>query len=114
MLFLPVKSMELSAPYYFPSYQAVQQALTKHPPSWERFLQLPISVRRELLDFCIGKHGLDILVRLSDGSYANVEMQKIGYYFPLARADCYASDIQKTNSDSLFPLQIFIKYTASF
>lgn len=132
----------------FPSYQAVQQALTKHPPSWERFLQLPISVRQELLDFCIGKHGLritydpvfrqifhpekntqrleallssllgkkikileilpregtkltdtgsfvimDILVRLSDGSYANVEMQKIGYYFPLARADCYASDI---------------------
>lgn len=132
----------------FPSHQAVQQALAEHPPSWERFWQLPISVRQELLDFCIGKHGLritydpvfrqifhpqkhterlesllssvlgkkvnileilpregtrltetgsfiimDILVRLSDGSYANVEMQKIGYRFPLARADCYASDI---------------------
>ncbi len=36
---------------------------------------------------------MDILVRLDDGSYANVEMQKIGYNFPLARADCYASDI---------------------
>ncbi len=32
-------------------------------------------------------------MRLDDGSYANVEMQKIGYNFPLARADCYASDI---------------------
>jgi predicted transposase/invertase (TIGR01784 family) len=36
---------------------------------------------------------MDILVQLDDGSYANVEMQKIGYNFPLARADCYASDI---------------------
>lgn len=132
----------------FPSHQAVQQALAEHPPSWECFLQLPISVQQELLDFCIGKHGLrvtydpvfhqifhprkhterlesllssilgqrvgileilprdgtrlaekgsfvimDILVQLDDGSYANVEMQKIGYNFPLARADCYASDI---------------------
>jgi predicted transposase/invertase (TIGR01784 family) len=36
---------------------------------------------------------MDILVQLDDCSYANVEMQKIGYNFPLARADCYASDI---------------------
>lgn len=36
---------------------------------------------------------MDVLVRLDDGSYANIEMQKIGYNFPLARADCYASDI---------------------
>ncbi|MBO5054804.1 MAG: PD-(D/E)XK nuclease family transposase [Lachnospiraceae bacterium] len=36
---------------------------------------------------------MDILVQLDDGSYANVEMQKIGYSFPLARADCYAADI---------------------
>ncbi|MBD5463128.1 MAG: hypothetical protein HDR24_08745 [Lachnospiraceae bacterium] len=36
---------------------------------------------------------MDILIKLDDGSYANVEMQKIGYNFPLARADCYASDI---------------------
>lgn len=36
---------------------------------------------------------MDILVHLDDGSYANVEMQKIGYSFPLARADCYISDI---------------------
>lgn len=36
---------------------------------------------------------MDVLVRLDDGSYANVEMQKIGYHFPLARADCYAADV---------------------
>lgn len=36
---------------------------------------------------------MDILVQLNDHSYANVEMQKIGYHFPLARADCYISDI---------------------
>ena len=36
---------------------------------------------------------MDVLVQLDDGSYANVEIQKIGYNFPLARADCYASDI---------------------
>ena len=36
---------------------------------------------------------IDVLVQLDDGSFANVEMQKIGYSFPLARADCYASDI---------------------
>lgn len=36
---------------------------------------------------------LDVLVVLEDHSYANVEMQKVGYKFPLARADCYASDI---------------------
>lgn len=36
---------------------------------------------------------MDVLVQLADGSFANVEMQKIGYNFPLARADCYAADI---------------------
>ena len=90
-------------------------ALPRLFPSWQKTNILKIRPREgtKLTDtgsFVI----MDILVRLSDGSYANVEMQKIGYYFPLARADCYASDIQKTNSDSLFPLQIFIKYTASF
>lgn len=36
---------------------------------------------------------MDALVRLSDGTYANIEMQKIGYQFPLSRADCYTSDV---------------------
>ena len=35
---------------------------------------------------------MDALVRLNDGTYANIEMQKIGYQFPLSRADCYTSD----------------------
>ena len=30
----------------------------------------------------------DILVRLRDGSYANVEIQKIGYAFPGERCAC--------------------------
>ena len=36
---------------------------------------------------------MDVLVQLDDSSFANVEMQKIGYNFPLARADCYVSDV---------------------
>ena len=36
---------------------------------------------------------MDVLVQLDDQSFANIEMQKIGYSFPLARADCYISDI---------------------
>lgn len=45
----------------------------------------------------LAEHGsyiiMDALVQLEDLSYANVEMQKIGYQFPLARADCYAADV---------------------
>ncbi|MDE7045390.1 MAG: Rpn family recombination-promoting nuclease/putative transposase [Acetatifactor sp.] len=32
---------------------------------------------------------MDILVQLSDGSMANVEMQRIGYDFPIQRSFCY-------------------------
>ena len=35
----------------------------------------------------------DILVRLKDGSYANVEIQKIGYAFPGQRSACYSADL---------------------
>ena len=35
---------------------------------------------------------MDILVKLSDGSYINVEMQKYGFLFPGERSDCYAAD----------------------
>lgn len=35
---------------------------------------------------------MDILVQLSDGSRVNVEMQKIGLYFPGERSGCYAAD----------------------
>ena len=36
---------------------------------------------------------MDIVVRLEDGSIANVECQKIGYAFPGQRAACYSADL---------------------
>ncbi|MBD5546439.1 MAG: hypothetical protein HDQ97_03455 [Lachnospiraceae bacterium] len=132
----------------FSSYDEVRRHFVEYPEIWESFLKLPARLQRELLDFCMGKHGLkvtydpvfqrvfhpvkhperlesflssflgkkiriidilprqgtqmvekgsfvilDALVQLDDCSYANVEMQKIGYKFPLARTDCYVSDI---------------------
>ncbi len=134
----------------FPSPETVEAELRASPVIWKNYLSLPLSMRQELIDFCIGKQGLkitydtvfrkifnpekpqgikrleallssilgntvkiirimpregtqmtenarfvvmDILVQLDDASFANVEMQKIGYNFPLARADCYVADI---------------------
>ena len=36
---------------------------------------------------------MDIVVRLEDGSIANVECQRIGYKFPGQRAACYSADL---------------------
>ncbi len=36
---------------------------------------------------------MDIIVQCEDGSYIDVEMQKIGYAFPGERTACYASDL---------------------
>ena len=36
---------------------------------------------------------MDILVQLQDGSYANVEIQRVGYYFPGQRSACYSADL---------------------
>ena len=36
---------------------------------------------------------MDILVRLNDGSIANVEIQKLGYLFPGQRSACYSADL---------------------
>ena len=36
---------------------------------------------------------MDIVVRLADGSIANVECQKNGYAFPGQRAACYSADL---------------------
>lgn len=36
---------------------------------------------------------MDILVKLEDGSFCNVEVQKIGYAFPGERCACYSSDL---------------------
>ncbi len=55
---------------------------------------------REMLpieSICVGSDqtliAMDIVVELSDGSIANVEIQKIGYRFPGERAACYAADL---------------------
>ena len=36
---------------------------------------------------------LDIVVQLKDGSYANVEIQRMGYDFPGQRTACYGADL---------------------
>lgn len=36
---------------------------------------------------------MDIVVQLTDGSIANVEVQKIGYFFPGQRSACYSADL---------------------
>ena len=36
---------------------------------------------------------MDILVRLSSGALVNVEIQRMGYYFPGSRCACYSSDL---------------------
>lgn len=36
---------------------------------------------------------MDIVVRLEDGSIANLEIQKIGYRFPGERSACYSADL---------------------
>lgn len=36
---------------------------------------------------------MDVVVRLRDGRFLNVEMQKIGYRFPAERTDCYLADL---------------------
>lgn len=36
---------------------------------------------------------MDILVLLQDKSLVNIEVQKIGYYFPAERSNCYISDL---------------------
>ena len=36
---------------------------------------------------------MDMVVQLEDESYADLEMQKIGYKFPLERSDCYGADL---------------------
>ena len=36
---------------------------------------------------------MDIVIKLDDGSIANVEIQKIGYHFPGQRCACYSADL---------------------
>lgn len=36
---------------------------------------------------------MDVLVELAGGTLVNVEMQKVGYHFPIARTFCYGADL---------------------
>ena len=44
---------------------------------------------------------MDIIVKLSDGSLANVEIQKIPYGFPAERMSCYSADLLLRQYDRL-------------
>ena len=38
---------------------------------------------------------MDMVVRMSDGSIANIEIQKISYDFPAERISCYSADLRR-------------------
>ena len=69
--------------------EALLSAILGHPLRIVKVIPREGTQLNEQTSFVI----MDVLIQLNDGSFANVEMQKIGYNFPLARADCYASDI---------------------
>lgn len=105
-----ITSESLSASDLFPGFstqEAVEKYFAGFPELHTAFRKLPLSVQNVFSDYATGKHGLPVTydsvfqrifkpdihrVRLNDGTYANIEMQKIGYQFPLSRADCYTSD----------------------
>ena len=74
-----------------------------HPERLSEFLTLLLEEEVEVVDVIpneserVTQEGslliTDILVRLRDGSYANVEIQKIGYGFPGQRCACYSADL---------------------
>lgn len=76
---------------------------TEHPERMEALISELIGRKVKIIEI-LSKEGsqlsekgsfviMDALVQLDDGSFANVEMQKVGYDYPIQRVDCYASDI---------------------
>jgi uncharacterized coiled-coil protein SlyX len=74
-----------------------------HPKRLERFLSAIMGQKVTVLS-TISNEGthiidrgsyviMDIVVRLSDGTIVNLEIQKIGYRFPAKRFDCYCADL---------------------
>lgn len=56
---------------------------------------------------------MDIIVELADGSLINVEMQKIGYEFPIERTFCYGADLLVRQYDRIrYNLRTNFQYTA--
>lgn len=75
----------------------------KHPGRLDGFLSSvmgqPVKVRAILpregtrLSSEASFMAMDVLVELADGSMVNVEMQRIGYHFPIERTFCYGADM---------------------
>jgi len=75
----------------------------KHPGRLDSFLSSvmwqPVKVRAILpregtrLSAEASFMAMDVLVELADGSMVNVEMQRIGYHFPIERTFCYGADM---------------------
>ncbi|MCD7761662.1 MAG: PD-(D/E)XK nuclease family transposase [Lachnospiraceae bacterium] len=73
-----------------------------HPERLEKFLSLLLKKKVKILQVLPNESrmaaedtllAMDIVVKLEDGSIANVEMQKIGYAFPGQRSSCYSADL---------------------
>ncbi len=75
----------------------------KYPQRLEDFLSLCLGVKLSIVAVLPGESDrlseegslliMDILVRLESGALVNVEIQRIGYYFPGPRCACYSSDL---------------------
>ena len=76
---------------------------TDHPEYLEDFLSACFQEEVEILEILPNESKriteessllvADLLVRLKSGAIVNVEIQRIGYYFPGARCACYSSDL---------------------
>ena len=74
-----------------------------HPERLENFLSLCFKEKVNILEILPNESKriteesslliADLLVRLQSGALVNVEIQRIGYYFPGARCACYSSDL---------------------
>lgn len=59
----------------------------------------------------------DMVVQLEDGSIANLEIQKIGYYFPGERSACYSAATGssfRTHGDTQKPVSDFLSSDTGF
>ena len=75
----------------------------KHPDRLNRFLSQVLS-QKVTVKGILPREGvrlsaesslmiMDLLVQLEDGTLVNVEMQKVGYDFPIERTFCYGADL---------------------
>ncbi len=75
----------------------------KNPHRLEEFLSICLGKKLSIVAVLPGDSSrlseegslliMDILVRLKSGALVNVEIQRVGYYFPGPRCACYSSDL---------------------